>query len=257
MITDANIREYLLGRLDSDAELVESIDEQILTDPEFSISVDVIEDEIIEEYLEGSLNSEDTRAVERHFLRPPERQRKLKTARLFSRYLEAESRNVKTEQPAPARSLFKVFRVGWALPSFRTCAEIAASAVFVISILTLLNQRRELDIAIKQVRRAAKSGAPAFGGLKSATAERFTVVATNSRDAQPRQARFTAWETGPTRGQGEFRNQVAPRRSRTLVRRTRELSRRAATYGKDGLVSGRSRCYGRSGWRDLETGYSC
>lgn len=151
MITDANIREYLLGRLDSDLELVESIDEKSLMDPEFSISVDVIEDEIIEEYLEGSLNSEDTRAVERHFLRPPERQHKLKTARLFSRCLEGESRNVATEQPAPARSLFKVFRVGWALPSFRTCAEIAASAVFVISILTLLNQRRELDIAMKQV----------------------------------------------------------------------------------------------------------
>ena len=151
MITDANIREYLLGRLDSDLELVESIDEKILMDPEFSISVDVIEDEIIEEYLEGSLNSEETRAVERHFLRPPERQLKLKTARLFSRYLENESRNVTTEQPALASSLFKVFRVGWALPSFRTCAEIAASAVFVISILTLLNQRRELDIARKQV----------------------------------------------------------------------------------------------------------
>src|SRR6476646_7062746 len=67
----------------------------------------------------------------------------------------------------------------------------------------------------KASRRAAKSGAPALGDLKSATAERFTVVATNSRDAQPRQAWFTAWETGATRSQGEFRNQVAPRRSRT------------------------------------------
>lgn len=150
MITDANIREYLLGRLDSDPELVESIDEKILMDPEFSISVEVIEDEIIEEYLEGSLNSEDRRAVERHFLRPPERQRKLKTARLFSRYLEGETRNVTAERPAPARRSFKVLRVGWALPSFRTWAEIAASAVFVVSILTLLNQSRELDMAVKQ-----------------------------------------------------------------------------------------------------------
>lgn len=151
LITEANIREYLLGRLDSDLELAESIDERILTDPEFSTSVDVIEDEIIEEYLEGSLNSDDTRAVERHFLRPPERQRKLKTARLFSRYFEAESCNVKAELPARPRSLFKAFRVGWALPSFRTCAEIATSVVFVISILTLLNQRRELDMGIKQI----------------------------------------------------------------------------------------------------------
>jgi hypothetical protein len=150
MITDADIREYLLGRLDSDTELVESIDEKILMDPEFSISVDVIEDEIIEEYLEGSLDPEDRRAVERHFLRPPERQHKLKTARLMSRYLEGESQKGTTEQPAPKHRPFKVVRVGWALPSFRTCAEIAASGVFVISILTLLNQRRELDTAIKQ-----------------------------------------------------------------------------------------------------------
>src|SRR6185369_10039721 len=118
MITDANIREYLLGRLDSDVELVDSIDEQTLTDPEFSMSVDVIEDEIIEEYLEGSLNLEDKRAVERHFLRPPERQLKLKTARLFSRYLESEPRKVATEQSASARNLFKAFRVGWTFPSF-------------------------------------------------------------------------------------------------------------------------------------------
>src|SRR3974390_974309 len=112
MITDANIREYLLGRLNWDPKRVESIDEQILTDPELSISADVIEDEIIEEYLEGSLNPEDTRAVITHFLRPPERQRKLKTARLFSHYLEGESRDVKAMQPAPARGLFKAFRVG-------------------------------------------------------------------------------------------------------------------------------------------------
>lgn len=144
MITDDDIREYLLGRLDPHLEIVEHIEEQVLTDPELSISVDVIEDEIIEEYLDGSLNSEDRRAVERHFLRPPERQRKLKTARLFSRYLEAESRKT-------ARSVFKTFRVGRGLPGLRTCTEIAASVVFVISTLILLDQRRELDISIKQI----------------------------------------------------------------------------------------------------------
>ncbi len=151
MITDANIREYLLGRLDSDSALVQSIDEQSLTDPKFSISVDVIEDEIIEEYLEGSLSSEDMRAVERHFLRPPERQRKLETARLLSRYFEAESHKVKTKQPAPARSLFRALRIGQVLPSFRTFAEIAALVVVAVLILNLWNQRRELDIAIKQI----------------------------------------------------------------------------------------------------------
>jgi hypothetical protein len=151
VINDAIIREYLLGRLDSDLELVERIDEQTLTDPELSISFDIIEDEIIEEYLEGSLNSEDTQAVESHYLRPPERQRKLKNARLFSRYVEAESRNVKTEESTPIRRVFDTFRGGRLLLSFRTWAEIAAAAVFMISTLVLLNQRHELDMAFKRV----------------------------------------------------------------------------------------------------------
>jgi hypothetical protein len=151
VINDAIIREYLLGRLHSDLELVERIDEQTFKDPEFSITVDVIEDEIIEEYLQGALNFEDARAVESHFLRPPERQRKLTTARLLSRYFEAESRKANTEQPSLARRLFKAFRGGRVLPSFRTFAEVTASIMFLISILTLLSQRRELDIAIKQI----------------------------------------------------------------------------------------------------------
>lgn len=150
MITDANIREYLLGRLDSDSELVESIDGQILTDPKFSITVDVIEDDIIEDYLEGSLNSEDMRAAERHFLRPPERQRRLKTARLFNRYVQAESRKMQAMQSPSSRKLFGPFRSGPVLISLRTCAEIVASVLFVALILGLLNQRREFRMAVQQ-----------------------------------------------------------------------------------------------------------
>ena len=153
VINDAIIRDYLLGRLNSDLELVERIDEQAFKDPELSISIDIIEDEIIEEYLEGSLNSEDTRAVERHFLLPSERQHKLKTARLFSRYLEAESVNVKTQPQPLFRRLVEAFRGGRVVPSLRTCAEIAFSMVFIISSLVLWNQGRELDMAMKQANR--------------------------------------------------------------------------------------------------------
>jgi len=111
VITDANIREYLLGRLDSEPELVDNIDEQILTDPSFSLTVDVAEDEIIEEYLEGSLSSEDARAVERHFLRPSERQRKLEVARLLGRYFESESRKAKAKQQTAILGVFNNSRL--------------------------------------------------------------------------------------------------------------------------------------------------
>jgi hypothetical protein len=150
VITDANIREYLLGRLDSESELVDNIDEQILTDPSFSLTVDVVEDEIIEEYLEGSLSSEDARAVERHFLRPSERQRKLEIARLLGRYFEAESRKAKAKQQAKMPGVFNVSRWARLFPNFRTCTEIAAAMVFVVAIVSLVNQRRQLDVLVKR-----------------------------------------------------------------------------------------------------------
>src|ERR1700761_7357045 len=91
VIDDNLIREYLLGRVDDDQEMVDRFDEQLISNPEFSMSVDIVEDEIIEEYLEGSLSAEDRHAVERHFLRPPERQRKLRNARLLRHHLATTS----------------------------------------------------------------------------------------------------------------------------------------------------------------------
>jgi hypothetical protein len=151
VITDANIREYLLGRLDSESDLVDSIDEQLLTDPSFSVSVDVVEDEIIEEYLEGTLNSEDARAVEKHFLRPAERQRKLEIARLLGSYFESESRKTRAKQQAAVPGIFNIARFQRLFPSFRTCTEIAASIVFVVAIAILVHQRQQLDAIVKQV----------------------------------------------------------------------------------------------------------
>jgi hypothetical protein len=152
VINDAIIRDYLLGRLDPQSDLVRRIDEETLTDPEMSSTADVVEDEIIEDYLEGTLNSQDKLAVERHFLRPPERQRKLRTARLFSRHFYALSSDAKNvEKPGSARPFLKVFPHWNVLLSFRTWAELAASVLFTVSILNLWNQDQGLDTAIKQM----------------------------------------------------------------------------------------------------------
>ena len=149
VIDDVHIREYLLGRLDGDPELVERIDEQILTDSQFSISVDVVEDEIIEEYIEGTLNADDARAVERHFLRPPERQLKLRSARLFSRYLATASEPLEAVEQYESPSRAAWIRM-WKLPHFRTYAELAAAVVFIVAIALLVYQRRELGKAVEQ-----------------------------------------------------------------------------------------------------------
>ena len=75
---DATIRSYLLGQTESEV-VIDRIDELMLDSEEFSENVDVIEDEIIEEYVEGTLSPAEKKAVESHFLRPQERQRKLQS----------------------------------------------------------------------------------------------------------------------------------------------------------------------------------
>lgn len=84
------IREYLLGRLDDNQELESGLSEKILFDDELSETVDTVEDEIIDEYLDGVLNSSDRNAVDAYFLRPPERKEKLRFAQLLRGYSESE-----------------------------------------------------------------------------------------------------------------------------------------------------------------------
>lgn len=99
---DVTIRAYLLGQIESDV-LEEDIEELMLSNEEFSERLDVIEDEIIEEFVEGTLSAADKKAVESHFLRPPERQRKLEQARLFNRYFSAAARNSLSGVQKPTR----------------------------------------------------------------------------------------------------------------------------------------------------------
>jgi len=55
--------------------------------------VELIEDEILEDYLDGNLRNNEKLAVEQHFLRPPERQRKLWFIRLLRGHLSKEERH--------------------------------------------------------------------------------------------------------------------------------------------------------------------
>lgn len=94
------LRQYLLGQLEPDAKSTERLEERLLMESDFAEFAEVIEDEIIEDYLEGSLDSADREAVEKHFLRPRQRQEKLRLARLVSRRLRS---NLRTEASNQAK----------------------------------------------------------------------------------------------------------------------------------------------------------
>ena len=89
--TEHAIRQYLLGKLNDQDGLEDSLSLQILTDDELSEIADVIEDEIIEDYLDGTLSATDKKAVEEYFLSPVERKEKLRFAKLLRDHLASKA----------------------------------------------------------------------------------------------------------------------------------------------------------------------
>jgi len=147
---ELTIREYLLGRLDANSKLIEQIDEQILSDAEFSDTVDIIEDEIIEEYLEGVLSTVDKQAVETHFLRPPERQSKLHNARLLHRHFAifrgTSKNNAPDEVDIPLLPKALPYQTR---PNFAIYAGVAMALLLVTFTLYFIKVRRDFQAELK------------------------------------------------------------------------------------------------------------
>ncbi|HEX7286056.1 MAG TPA: hypothetical protein VF532_07725 [Candidatus Angelobacter sp.] len=142
---ESTIRQYLLGRLDEQEELETSLSLQILSDDKLAEIVDSIEDEIIEDYLDGTLSAADKNAADTYFLRSPERNEKVHFARLLRSHLEKKaSSKSKAEipvDPVPGFLPAGGGRVDYWRSHFRTYCEIAAliilTAVSIFYISTL------------------------------------------------------------------------------------------------------------------------
>ena len=79
------VKRYLLQQL-TDAER-QQIELQLLGDDDFFKEVEIVEDELIDEYLANELSRDERSAFEEHFLSTPERNSKLRSAEALKRYL--------------------------------------------------------------------------------------------------------------------------------------------------------------------------
>lgn len=84
----STVRQYLLGQLDASGEMESRVSAEIFLDEDSSEMIDAIEDEIIEAYVEGTLDPTETKAVEDYFLRSPDHQAKLRFYRALQLHLE-------------------------------------------------------------------------------------------------------------------------------------------------------------------------
>lgn len=89
--SEETIRQYLLGKFDGQNDLENRLSEQLFLNTELSETVDMIEDEIIEDYLDGMVSAADKITIEEYFLRPPERKEKLQLARLLRDHFEIKA----------------------------------------------------------------------------------------------------------------------------------------------------------------------
>src|SRR5437867_6275105 len=83
-----NIKKYLLGQL-AGADLAE-IERRVLTDDEFYEEVQIMEDELVDEYVNAELGPDERRLFEKNFLADPESRNKLRLGRALDRHLSSQ-----------------------------------------------------------------------------------------------------------------------------------------------------------------------
>jgi hypothetical protein len=153
------IRQYLLGQLNDQSDLEMRLSQQMLSDDELSETVDSIEDEIIEEYLDGTVSAEDKEAIEKYFLAPAERKEKLLLASLLREHfavatgaLEKKKLDVprvsaaamgdKSAQPSPGQRPVQI----------RTWYEVAAAVLVIAGFIYIFGLRHGLQSQLQASR---------------------------------------------------------------------------------------------------------
>jgi len=125
------IKDYLLGRIpeEEDAE----VGARLLTDHQFYEELSMVEDELIDRYLGGTLSESDRESFESHFVSSYERQQKVRFARALRKKVSVTGT---ARLVSPPRSSFFPFRISYAVA--------AATVLIIVGGSLLLLYRRSL-----------------------------------------------------------------------------------------------------------------
>jgi CHAT domain-containing protein len=128
----SSIQRYLLRQLTDDEQL--QIEQRLITDDELFDQLQVAEDELIDRYLAGALGKDDAEMFERHFLATPERQQKLRFAKVFRRYVTTHPSEPLQKSPDQTQRITAQLRTLWGWPQFFSASPLRAAA-FAVMIL--------------------------------------------------------------------------------------------------------------------------
>ena len=121
--------QYLLGKLAEDVQ--RRLEEKLMTQANLLEQLEVLEDELIDEYLRNTLSDKDREGFEKHFLSSPERHQKLRFAQAFRSYVAVANEGKEKE---PSKS--SLWQTLWA--TLRDSRAPALSYGFPVAILGAL-----------------------------------------------------------------------------------------------------------------------
>jgi hypothetical protein len=131
---DAQIRQYLLGRLgEQDAT---DLERRYFDDSELMERLGIIEQELIDDYVQGRLPLEEVYSFEGRYLTSPIRREKVEYARAVHRALSRSAAGEREPQHRPRRSRFRIGFVYATLALFCVAAAIIVRVRFAASSAT-------------------------------------------------------------------------------------------------------------------------
>src|SRR5262245_17392491 len=98
-VEERQMGKLLLGQLGDQEQ--QQLEERLMTQDDAFEQLQVLEDELIDEYLKNELSVQDREAFEKHFLAAPERREKLKFAEVFRSYVAANEPAVQRHSTPP------------------------------------------------------------------------------------------------------------------------------------------------------------
>lgn len=124
----AEVKKFLLGQIDEDQR--QKIEQRLLTDDEYFEELEIIEDELVDDYVAGNPTSTERRIFEEQFLVSDERRGKLRFANALARPIPV-AKPVETSWTERLKGFWT--NQGWALRA----ATVGAFAIVVVAVIWL------------------------------------------------------------------------------------------------------------------------
>jgi CHAT domain-containing protein/tetratricopeptide (TPR) repeat protein len=125
-LTDRSVlRRFLLGELTHDDETRDAVEERLMTDDAYFEEYELVKEELIDEYAEGEMTSNERKKFEKHFLTSAGRHRDLRVAQAFI-----------PESPSLSEKQLDKTSPGWSLTAWFSPPTLraAATALAVIAV---------------------------------------------------------------------------------------------------------------------------